>query len=73
MENDNAWHKGVPTDGQYEMAKEELGGVMAEFKGTREAFAQALIDVAETDRRIMFVSPDSLKAMRDCSAGSVKV
>ena len=37
---------------------------MAEFKGTREAFAQALIDMAETDRRIMFVSPDSLKAMR---------
>ena len=37
---------------------------MAEFKGTREAFAQALIDLAETDNKIMFVSPDSLKAMR---------
>lgn len=37
---------------------------MAEFKGSREAFAQALIDMAETDRKIMFVSPDSLKAMR---------
>lgn len=37
---------------------------MAEFKGTREAFAQALIDMAETDDKIMFVSPDSLKAMR---------
>ncbi|MGP8311716.1 transketolase [Enterocloster aldenensis] len=28
MENDNAWHKGVPTDEQYETAKAELGGVM---------------------------------------------
>ena len=37
---------------------------MAEFKGTREAFAQALIDLAKTDNKIMFVSPDSLKAMR---------
>ena len=37
---------------------------MADFKGTREAFAQAIIDMAETDDKIMFVSPDSLKAMR---------
>lgn len=37
---------------------------MAEFKGTREAFAQALLDLAAEDDRIMFVSPDSLKAMR---------
>jgi transketolase len=33
-------------------------------KGTREAFAQALLDMAETDDRIMFISPDSCKAMR---------
>lgn len=33
-------------------------------KGTREAFANALMDMAETDKRIMFVSPDSCKAMR---------
>lgn len=26
MENNNAWHKGVPTDSQYELAKKELGG-----------------------------------------------
>lgn len=26
MEHDNAWHKGVPTDAQYEIAKKELGG-----------------------------------------------
>ncbi len=26
MENDNAWHKGVPTDAQYEIAMKELGG-----------------------------------------------
>lgn len=37
---------------------------MAEFKGTREAFAQALIDIAEENDKVMFVSPDSLKAMR---------
>lgn len=28
MENDNAWHKGVPTDEQYDLAVKELGGVM---------------------------------------------
>lgn len=27
MENDNAWHKGVPTDAQYTIAVEELGGM----------------------------------------------
>lgn len=37
---------------------------MAGFKGTREAFAQALLDIAEENDKIMFVSPDSLKAMR---------
>jgi transketolase len=37
---------------------------MAEFKGTREAFGVALMDLAETDNRILMVSPDSLKAMR---------
>lgn len=37
---------------------------MTEFKGTREAFAQAMLDMAETDHKIMFVAPDSLKAMR---------
>ncbi|MBS6396435.1 MAG: transketolase [Clostridiales bacterium] len=26
MENNNAWHKGVPTDEQYEIARKELGG-----------------------------------------------
>lgn len=37
---------------------------MAEFKGTREAFSQAILDMAGEDDRIMFISPDSLKAMR---------
>lgn len=37
---------------------------MVGFKGTREAFAQALLDMAEENDKIMFVSPDSLKAMR---------
>lgn len=37
---------------------------MGDYKGTREAFAQAIIDLAQTDDRIMFISPDSLKAMR---------
>ena len=37
---------------------------MADFKGTREAFAQGIIDLAKENERIMFVSPDSLKAMR---------
>ena len=38
--------------------------MMPDFHGTREAFTQALIDMAQTEDRIMFVSPDSLKAMR---------
>ena len=37
---------------------------MTEFKGTREAFAAAMLDMAETNGRIMVISPDSLKAMR---------
>lgn len=37
---------------------------MTDFKGTREAFAAAIIDMASENDRIMFVSPDSLKAMR---------
>lgn len=37
---------------------------MADFKGTREAFAQAMMDAAAENDKIMFVSPDSLKAMR---------
>lgn len=40
---------------------------MMNFKGTREAFAYALVDLAKEDRRVMFVSPDSLKAMRATS------
>ena len=36
----------------------------APFKGTRAAFAEAILDMAGTDGKIMFVSPDSLKAMR---------
>lgn len=37
---------------------------MADFKGTREAFAQALMDIAAENNKVMFISPDSLKAMR---------
>lgn len=37
---------------------------MKQYHGTREAFHQALLDLAETDDRVLFVSPDSLKAMR---------
>lgn len=44
---------------------------MAGFKGTREAFAQALLDMAEENDKIMFVSPDSLKAMRATKFGEV--
>lgn len=40
---------------------------MSKYKGTREAFTQALIDMAETDDRFLLVSPDSLKAMRATS------
>lgn len=37
---------------------------MSKYKGTREAFTQALIELSETDDRFLLVSPDSLKAMR---------
>jgi len=41
---------------------------MTEFKGTREAFAAALMDMADDDR-VMMISPDSLKAMRATAFG----
>lgn len=37
---------------------------MADFTGTREAFAAALMDLAEKDPNVVLVSADSLKAMR---------
>ena len=37
---------------------------MSDYNGTREAFAAAMLEMAGDDSRIMFVSPDSLKAMR---------
>lgn len=37
---------------------------MSDFKGTREAFAHAILDMAAENENIMFVSADSLKAMR---------
>lgn len=37
---------------------------MVDFKGTREAFAAALVDLAREDSGVMLVSADSLKAMR---------
>lgn len=37
---------------------------MTNFKGTREAFAAAMMDMAETNDKIVVLSPDSLKAMR---------
>ncbi|MDT8899962.1 transketolase family protein [Anaeroselena agilis] len=37
---------------------------MSKYKGTREAFTQALLEMAESDDRLLLVSPDSLKAMR---------
>lgn len=37
---------------------------MNAYSGSREAFAQALIDISEKDSRTLFVSADSLKAMR---------
>lgn len=40
---------------------------MATFNGTREAFCQAILTLREKDERIMFVSSDSLKAMRSTS------
>ena len=42
---------------------------MREFKGTREAYAAALLDMAEERKDIMLVSPDSLKAMRAVEFG----
>lgn len=42
---------------------------MREFKGTREAFAAAMMDMAETNDKIMVISPDSLKAMRAVEFG----
>ncbi|MCI9158310.1 MAG: transketolase [Lawsonibacter sp.] len=42
---------------------------MRNFKGTREAFAAAVMDMAENDARVMVVSPDSLKAMRATEFG----
>lgn len=35
-----------------------------DFKGTRAAFAAALTELGRTDSKVMFVAPDSLKAMR---------
>ncbi len=40
---------------------------MTKFTGTREAFAAAISDIAKTDERLLFVSGDSLKAMRATS------
>ena len=37
---------------------------MLSYKGTREAFTKALIDLSADDDRFLLVSPDSLKAMR---------
>ena len=37
---------------------------MTNFKGTREAFAAAMMDMAEERKDIVVISPDSLKAMR---------
>jgi transketolase len=37
---------------------------MADYRGTREAFTAAMLELAKDDERIMFVSADTLKAMR---------
>lgn len=42
---------------------------MTNFKGTREAYAAALMDMAEERKDIVLISPDSLKAMRAVSFG----
>lgn len=42
---------------------------MRNFKGTREAFAAAVMDMAQENGRIMVISPDSLKAMRATEFG----
>jgi transketolase len=44
---------------------------MMDFKGSREAFAAALTDMAASNEKLLFVSADSLKAMR--AAGFAKV
>ncbi|WP_110955476.1 transketolase family protein [Anaerosinus massiliensis] len=40
---------------------------MAEYKGTREAFTRAIEDLAKESEKVVFVSADSLKAMRATS------
>ena len=40
---------------------------MASYKGTREAFCTAVTELREQDERIVFISTDSLKAMRATS------
>lgn len=42
---------------------------MTKFKGTREAYAAALMDMAEERKDIVLISPDSLKAMRAVEFG----
>jgi transketolase len=40
---------------------------MVEYKGTREAFTQAITELAAENEQVVFVSADSLKAMRATS------
>ena len=42
---------------------------MRNFKGTREAFAAAIMDMAEDNQKLVVISPDSLKAMRATQFG----
>ena len=42
---------------------------MTKYKGTREAYAAALLDMAEERKDIVLISPDSLKAMRAVDFG----
>jgi len=42
---------------------------MKKYKGTREAFAAALLEIAERDPKVVAVFPDSLKAMRAVEFG----
>ena len=42
---------------------------MMKFKGTREAFAAALTEMADEGKNVMVISPDSLKAMRAVDFG----
>ena len=37
---------------------------MSSYKGSREAFAAAMMQLAEEDPRYVTISPDSMKAMR---------